>query len=72
MNHRLLELAQQVWPDPEVSHANHQRFAELIIRECIRVVDNMPLHCAYTTFQQGIVECTKHQAVDEIKKLLGD
>ena len=34
MNERILELARQVWPDPSVSHVNHEKFAELIVREC--------------------------------------
>jgi hypothetical protein len=70
MNERILDLARQVWPDPTVSHTNHMKFAELIIQECITAVENMPLHCAYTTFQESIVDCAKLQAVDEIQKLL--
>jgi len=34
MNERILELARQVWPDPNTSHVNHKKFAELIVREC--------------------------------------
>lgn len=69
MTERILELAKQVWPDPGISHVNHLKFAELIVQECIRAVDDMPLHCAYTTFQESIVECAKLQAIDEIKKI---
>lgn len=72
MNHRLLELAQQVWPDPTTNHENHEKFAQLIINDCIRSIVDMPNHCAYTTFQLGIVDCAKQQAIDEIKKLLGN
>jgi hypothetical protein len=36
MNERILELARQVWPDPSVSHVNHEKFAELIVKECNR------------------------------------
>jgi hypothetical protein len=39
MNERFLELARQVWPDPNTSHVNHEKFAELIVRECITIVD---------------------------------
>ena len=39
MNERILELARQVWPDPNISHVNHMKFAELIVRECIGVVN---------------------------------
>jgi hypothetical protein len=70
MNERILDLARQVWPDTNISHINHMKFAELIIQECIAAVDNMPLHCAYTTFQESIVDCAKLQAIDELQKLL--
>jgi len=33
MNERILELARQVWPDPNTSHVNHEKFAELIVRD---------------------------------------
>ena len=39
MNERIKELARQVWPDPNISHVNHMKFAELIVRECIGVVN---------------------------------
>ena len=38
MNERMLELARQVWPDPNISHANHMKFAELIVGECTEQV----------------------------------
>jgi len=41
MNERILELARQVWPDPSVSHVNHEKFAQLIVRECIQAVKNV-------------------------------
>ena len=34
MNERILELARQVWPDPNTSHVNHEKFAQLIVQEC--------------------------------------
>ena len=39
MNQRILELARQVWPDPNTSHVNHEKFAELIVRECMQQVE---------------------------------
>ena len=39
MNERIKELAREVWPDPNISHVNHMKFAELIVRECIGVVN---------------------------------
>ena len=38
MNERILELARQVWPDPNTSHVNHEKFAELIVKECVDVI----------------------------------
>lgn len=40
MNERLLELARQVWPDPNISHTNHMKFAELIVKECCQKLEN--------------------------------
>ena len=36
MNERILKIARQVWPDPNTSHVNHMKFAELIVRECMK------------------------------------
>ena len=43
MNQRILELARQVWPDPNTSHVNHEKFAELIVQECMRQVEEQYL-----------------------------
>ena len=40
MNERIKQLAKQVWPDPNTSHDNHMKFAELIVRECIHIALN--------------------------------
>ena len=45
-----------------------EKFAELLIEECIRVVDATPMHCAMTTFQQGIVKCTISESVKTLKE----
>ena len=39
MNERIKELAERVWPDPNISHVNHLKFAELIIRECCEFIE---------------------------------
>jgi len=33
MNERILKIARQVWPDPNTSHVNHMKFAELMVEE---------------------------------------
>lgn len=38
MNNRILELARQVWTDPSTSHVNHEKFAKLIVEDCIQVL----------------------------------
>ena len=35
MNERMIELAKQVWPDPNISHVNHLKFAELIVKHIL-------------------------------------
>jgi hypothetical protein len=49
MNERILELARQVWPDPNTSHVNHEKFAELIVRECARCVTQPTIQAAGQT-----------------------
>jgi hypothetical protein len=39
MNEQILELARQVWPDPNTSHVNHEKFAELIVLKCAEIAD---------------------------------
>lgn len=43
MNKRILELARQVWPDPNTSHVNHEKFAQLIVGECMQQVEEQYL-----------------------------
>ena len=38
MNNRVLELARQVWSDPGTSHVNHEKFAKLIVEDCIQIL----------------------------------
>jgi len=52
---------------PSVGGANLEKFAELLIQECIRVVEATPLHCAKTTFQEDIVKCTIGQSVNALR-----
>ena len=44
MNQRILELARQVWADPNISHVNHMKFAQLIVEECANVADENYIH----------------------------
>ena len=45
-----------------------EKFAELLIEECIKVVEATHMHCAMTTLQQGIVKCTISESVKTLKE----
>jgi hypothetical protein len=62
MNERILELARQVWPDPNTSHVNHEKFAELIVRECAGLMDGRRVE--YGNCKDGRV-ILKHFGVEE-------
>jgi len=53
---------------PEVGGRTLEKFAELLLEKVIEVVQTSPTHCASTTFQLGIVECTIDKAVEAIEK----
>ena len=53
---------------PEVGGELLQKFADLLLQEAITVVANTPKHCAFTTFQESIVECTIEKSVETLKK----
>ena len=70
MNERILELARQVWPDPNTSHVNHKKFAELIL---IEVTDILSTYRGKMVFEDGaeynyehpIIAIRKHFGVEE-------
>ena len=68
MQKRLIELATQA-KIGMVSEPRLQEYATLIMEECITVLktENNVKHCAYTTFQLGIVECTIERAENAIR-----
>jgi hypothetical protein len=53
---------------PDTVYIPLEKFAESLIEECIRVVGATPMHCAMTTFQQGIVKCTISESVKTLKE----
>ena len=52
---------------PEVGGKNLERFAELLIQECIDVVATTPTHCAMTPFQLSVVECTIKKSIETLQ-----
>jgi hypothetical protein len=54
-----------------VGGATLEKFAELLLEKVIEVVQQTPIHCATTTFQLGIVECTVAKSVEAIEQTFG-
>ena len=76
MNKRILELARQVWPDPNISHVNHEKFAELIVKECLEelrytVLDTQELRRDKNTDYQVGWEDGMFDAGETIKNIFG-
>jgi hypothetical protein len=78
MNERIKELKQKAYvikdgefcfDDGKVEILDINKLVELIVQECITVVQNTPRHCAYTTtFQESIVDCTIDLSVQSIEQ----
>jgi hypothetical protein len=69
MNDRILEIARQVWPDPNISHANHMRFAELLLTQAINVVQNTPV--GYQDYRSQIEDGMRKACISELKYHFG-
>jgi ABC-type Na+ transport system ATPase subunit NatA len=46
-------------------------FAELIIKECIELVETTPRHCAFTTHDLSTVECTIQKTSERLHGYFG-
>jgi hypothetical protein len=69
MKEKIKEIALQAGGShyPEVGGDLLQKFSDLLLAEVIQVVENTPKHCAYTTFQESIVECTIATSIETLK-----
>jgi hypothetical protein len=69
MSQRIQELIKEVKTDTSgrwVDTSELPVLVEKIVRECTDVVKHTPKHCAHTTYDLGIVNCTIEKSVDEI------
>ena len=69
MSQRIQELIKEVKTDTSgrwVDTSELPVLSEKIVRECTDVVKHTPKHCAHTTYDLGIVNCTIEKSVDEI------
>ena len=57
---------------PEVGGELLERFADSLINECIEVVKETPIHCAYTTYDLGVVKCTIEKSVEKLQEHFKD
>jgi hypothetical protein len=57
---------------PEVGGKILERFAELMLEECIVAVENTSIQCAYTTHDLPVVKCTIDKSVDALREHFED
>lgn len=48
-----------------------ERMVEDILRECIRIIEDCPTTCAFTTHDLGTVQCTIDKAAEQVRKKFG-
>jgi hypothetical protein len=44
---------------------------DLVVDECITAINQTPTHCAYTTYDLGMVKCTIEKTLETVKKHFG-
>lgn len=53
---------------PGVGGQTLNQFADLLLAEVIKTIEETPKHCAYTTYDLGTVECTIEKVKATIKE----
>ena len=78
MTERIKLLEQRCWSHRVGStlvdgqlHFDTQKFAELLLLECIELVETTPKHCAFTTYDLGTVECTIQKTSERLHEHFG-
>lgn len=74
MNELLIELARQAglkFPSETSISPQEQKFAELIVKECLLAIDNTNTHHVHTTFDQGLVLSTIEKNKKAVKEHFG-
>ncbi len=56
---------------PSINPDMQQAFANMIIQECIRAVQETDTRHALTTYDQTLIDTTIHRSVESIKKTFG-
>ena len=75
MNDRIRELIEQTtkhYPatesSGEFSTFDKEKFAELIVQECLGVLKSYNVKCAITTFDLSMVECARMRLIQGIEE----
>ena len=42
-----------------------------VLQDCVTVIEDTPLHCAYTTHDVGTVQCTIEKTVELVRNKFG-
>ena len=71
MNERIKEIAEQCNMPTLVDSWEYKKFAELLLLECIDLVETTPKHCAYTTYDLGVVDCTIQKVSERLHAHFG-
>ena len=66
MNERIKELAEQVYGS---AHHDDFKFAELIVRECVGIVEN--LSPGYDDYRNQIEDAFRRDCVEKVKEHFG-
>ena len=67
MQKRLHELAKEAgYAEPDLAGRMH-KMVDLVINEAIQAIEKTPRHCAFTTHDLGIVECTIKKTIETVK-----
>ena len=71
MNERIKQLKLQAGIQDNPDQEGLDLFAETLILECIDLVETTPQHCAYTTYDLSIVECTIQKSSERLHEHFG-
>ena len=52
---------------PEVGGDLLEKFADLLVSECVKAIEQTPRHAAFTAFDVGVVEKTIELSVKQVK-----
>lgn len=71
MNQQIIEFKQRAGIQDNPDQEGLDLFAELIIKECIDLVETTPKHCAFTTYDLATVDCTIQKASEKLHEYFG-